>query len=81
MEDGQFYPNVSNIDGREQFERLLRGDVGVSPIGRDVILRSADGRKHLVFVAGGWCRGQKSLPGAARRWAAPAFVGAACLGV
>jgi hypothetical protein len=33
------YPQVPNIDGRDQFERLLRGDVGVIAIGRDAILR------------------------------------------
>jgi hypothetical protein len=36
MEDyeGSFYPTVSNIDGRDEFERLLRGDVMLPGIGR-----------------------------------------------
>ena len=37
--DGDFYPNLANIDGRAEFERLLRGDVGIAPIGRPVRLR------------------------------------------
>ncbi len=41
MEDFRdaFYPTVSNIDGREQFELLLHGDIGTPPIGRKAILR------------------------------------------
>lgn len=37
--DTEFYPQLPNIDGREEFERLLRGDVGVVSIGRPVIFR------------------------------------------
>ncbi len=35
----EMYPSTPNIDGRGEFERLLRGDIGVVRIGRDVILR------------------------------------------
>lgn len=34
-----FYPELSNIDGRAEFERILRGDVGVVGIGRPAIYR------------------------------------------
>jgi hypothetical protein len=34
-----FYPTIANIDGRDQFERLLRGDIGLPAIGRQAILR------------------------------------------
>lgn len=37
--DESFYPSVPNIDGRAEFERLLRGDVGLPRIGRPVLLR------------------------------------------
>src|ERR1035437_2634111 len=35
----EFFPVLSNIDGRNEFERLIYGDVGVVRIGRPVILR------------------------------------------
>jgi hypothetical protein len=53
-----FYPTVSNIDGREQFELLLRGDVGMPAIGRKAILR----RMTWCFFAREQCRGCKTLP-------------------
>ena len=34
-----FYPTVSNIDGRSEFEKLLYGDVGLVGIGRKAVLR------------------------------------------
>src|SRR5581483_8525537 len=37
--DTEFYPTLPNISLRDEFERLLRGDVGVVGIGRPVILR------------------------------------------
>jgi hypothetical protein len=68
-----FYPTVSNIDGREQFELLLRGDIGLPAIGRKAILR----RMTRCFSARELCRGCKTLPWLEAREAAPAFTGAA----
>ena len=58
---------------REQFELLLRGDIGTPAIGRKAILR----RMTRCFSARELCRGCKTLPWLEAREAAPAFTGAA----
>jgi hypothetical protein len=53
------YPQVPNIDGRDQFERLLRGDVGVIAIGRDAILRRMTDQSRAArwpFVRTAWVK-------------------------
>jgi len=51
----EFFPVLSNIDGRTEFERLLYGDVGVVRIGRPVILRRLSDRHCACWdpVTGG----------------------------
>lgn len=57
MEDYQdsFYPTMPNIDGRDEFERLLRGDIGLPGIGRTAILRRVTDTQ--CFFAREACRG------------------------
>jgi hypothetical protein len=62
----EFFPVLSNIDGRNEFERLIYGDVGVVRIGRPVILRRLSNRHCACWdgLTGGpvnycsYCKGE-----------------------
>jgi hypothetical protein len=78
-----FYPKLTNLDGRAEFERLLRGDIGLAPIGRQVILRRLTNEHCACWdeKSGGpiafcsYCDGEgftfTEIPSASRCWLLP----------